>query len=183
MERLSSLLNKVLSVATAIAIIAMMLHVVINALARFFFASPIYGTNEIAGFWYLPIIALLGIPVAQLQREHIVVSLLLDRMSPRAAGWCMLLARLATAAVSAGFAWFGLLRAIEQMELGATAGVTTIITWPVFFVVPFVFALMVVICIVEAVSIFRSILSDDPSELYVSETERELAAAEEEARP
>ena len=115
MQQLSKLLGRVLSVITALVIIVMMLHVVINALSRFFFSTPIYGTNEIAGFWYLPIIALLGIPVAQLQREHIVVALLLDRMSARAAGWCMLLASLATAAVCAGFAWFGLHRAVEQM--------------------------------------------------------------------
>lgn len=178
MEQLSKLLGRVLSVITALVIVTMMLHVVINALLRFFFSTPIYGTNEIAGFWYLPAIALLGIPVAQLQREHIVVALLLDRMSPRAAGWCMLLANSATAAVCAGFAWFGLQRALEQMELGATAGVTTIITWPVFFLLPAVFGLMTLICVLEALSCFRTVLSDDPEQIYVSEADREIAEAE-----
>ena len=183
MQQLSKLLGRVLSVVTALVIIVMMLHVVINALSRFFFSTPIYGTNEIAGFWYLPIIALLGIPVAQLQREHIVVALLLDRMSARAAGWCMLLASLATAAVCAGFAWFGLHRAVEQMELGATAGVTTIITWPVFFLLPVVFGLMTLICVLEAITYFRAVLSDEPEQVYVSEVEKEIAEVEENTAP
>ena len=69
--------DKILSVLTAIALIVMMLHVVAHALLRYFFNSPIYGTNEIVAYWYLPMIALLGIPAAQLQKEHITVSLVI----------------------------------------------------------------------------------------------------------
>ena len=68
-----------LTITTAAAVIVMMLHIVIHALTRSLFDAPIYGTNEIVEYWYLPIVALLGIPAAQLQKEHITVTMAIER--------------------------------------------------------------------------------------------------------
>ena len=107
---------------------------------RAFLNAPIYGTNEIVAFWYLPLIVLLGIPAAQLRGEHINVTLVSDRVSLRARALLHRLASLLSLVVSLGFAWFGLLEAIDKYQVSATAGVTSIITWPVYFVVVLAFS-------------------------------------------
>src|SRR5699024_11101198 len=104
--------------------------------------APITGTNEIVTFYYLPLVALLGIPAAQLKREHITVTLFIDRMGERAAVALTVIACAIGAALSIGFAYFGLLEAVGNFESGSTAGVTAIITWPIYFLVPIVFALL-----------------------------------------
>ncbi|MCK1801648.1 TRAP transporter small permease [Brevibacterium sp. R8603A2] len=148
--------DKILSVLTAIALIVMMLHVVAHALLRYFFNSPIYGTNEIVAYWYLPMIALLGIPAAQLQKEHITVSLVIERMSHGTAAFFKVFAFALSALVSIGFAWFGFEEALENMEMGSTAGVTDIITWPVYFLVPLVFVVLAILFIVDIVVTLRT---------------------------
>lgn len=148
--------DKILSVLTAIALIVMMLHVVAHALLRYFFNAPIYGTNEIVAFWYLPMIALLGIPAAQLQKEHITVSLVVDRMSHRTASIFKIFACILGALVSVGFAFFGFEEALENMKMGSTAGVTDIITWPVYFLVPLVFVVLTILFIVDLIVVLRT---------------------------
>lgn len=149
-------LNRVLSIITAIALIVMMLHVVLHALLRYFANAPIYGTNEIVAYWYLPIVALLGIPAAQLQKEHITVTLAIERMSDKTAGVFKIFAAVVGALLSLGFAWYGFEEAMENMAMGSTAGVTDITTWPVYFLVPVVFVLLAVLFIIDIMVILRT---------------------------
>lgn len=149
-------LDRILTILTAIAVIAMMLHVVLHALMRFFFNSPLYGTNEIVAFWYLPVVALLGIPAAQLQKEHITVTLVVERLGNKAASAFKIFACVLGALVALGFAWFGFGEALENMAMGATAGVTDIITWPVYFLVPLVFVLVAALFILDIFVILRT---------------------------
>ncbi|MYM19078.1 TRAP transporter small permease subunit [Brevibacterium sp. 5221] len=140
MSKLTTALTALLSYVTACALILMLLHVVAHAISRHFFNAPIYGTNEIVSFWYLPIIALLGIPAAQLKGEHIAVTLVIDRLGEASARILRTFGAALGFALSAGFAWFGLAKAIEYTASKATAGVTDIVTWPVYYLVPLVFA-------------------------------------------
>lgn len=148
-------LDKTLSVVTAAALIAMMLHIVAHALSRYFFNTPLYGTNELVGFWYLPIVALLGIPAAQLQREQITVTLVVDRMTDKAAGAFKVFACCTGALASVGFAWFGLKKAFEDMAMGSVAGVTDIFTWPVQFLIPLVFGLLALLYVFDLIVLLR----------------------------
>ena len=152
MSSFKSSLSRILSYLTALGVILMLLHVVAHALSRQFFNAPIYGTNEIVTFWYLPVIALLGIPAAQLKGEHITVSILLERLGPAGRRILGTFTCLAGALLSIGFAWYGLLKAIEYTQQGATAGVTDIITWPVYYLVPIVFVLLALLYIDGMVS-------------------------------
>src|SRR5699024_5320151 len=115
---------------------------VTHALARSLFDAPIYGTNEIVEYWYLPIVALLGIPAAQLQKEHITVTMAVDRARPATAAVFKVFAAILGALVSLAFGWFGLLKALENTAIGSTADVSDIITWPVYYLVPIVFVLL-----------------------------------------
>lgn len=148
-------LDRSLSIVTSIALIVMMLHIVLHAVMRGFFQAPITGTNEIVTFYYLPLVALLGIPAAQLKREHITVTLFIDRMGERAAITLTVIACAIGAALSVGFAYFGLLEALSNLESGSTAGVTAIITWPIYFLVPIVFTLLALLYVGRAIALLR----------------------------
>ena len=152
----TEVLNKCLTITTAAAIIIMMLHIVIHALTRSLFDAPIYGTNEIVEYWYLPIVALLGIPAAQLQKEHITVTMAIERARPATASVFRVFACILGALVSLAFAWFGLMKALENMAIGSTADVSDIITWPVYFLVPIVFVLLAALYVLDAVLIART---------------------------
>ena len=156
MTKFNTGLNKFLTVITAAAVIVMMLHIVTHALARSLFDAPIYGTNEIVEYWYLPIVALLGIPAAQLQKEHITVTLATERARPATAAVFTVFACVLGALVSIAFAWFGFDRAMQYMAIGQTADVSDIITWPVYFLVPIVFVLLAVLYVLDAVVIART---------------------------
>ncbi|WP_028660554.1 TRAP transporter small permease [Nocardioides insulae] len=149
-------LDKTLSIFTAIAVILMMLHIVAHALMRAFFNAPIYGTNELVAYWYLPVVALLGIPAAQLQREHISVTLVLERLNTTTAAVFKIFACVFGALLSLGFAWFGFAEAMDNMEMRSTAGVTDIITWPVYFLVPVVFILLGILYVLDILTIART---------------------------
>ncbi|UVI34748.1 TRAP transporter small permease [Brevibacterium spongiae] len=149
-------LDRWLTVTTAAAVIVMMLHIVTHALARSLFDAPIYGTNEIVEYWYLPIVALLGIPAAQLQKEHITVTMAIKRARPATAAVFTIFACILGALVSLAFGWFGLRRALEYMAIGQTADVSDVITWPVYFLVPIVFVLLAVLYVLDAVVIART---------------------------
>ena len=156
MSTFTRVLGKCLTITTAAAIIVMMVHIVVHALARSLFDAPIYGTNEIVEYWYLPVVALLGIPAAQLQKEHITVTMVIERARPATASVFTIFACVLGALVSLAFAWFGLDKALENMAIGQTADVSDIITWPVYFLVPVVFVLLAVLYVLDAVVIART---------------------------
>ena len=156
MVKFNAGLSKCLTAVTAAAVIVMMVHIVLHALMRSVFDAPIYGTNEIVEYWYLPVVSLLGIPAAQLQKEHITVTMLVERVRSSTASVLTVFACLLGALVSLGFAWFGWERALENMAIGSTADVSDIITWPVYFLVPLVFALLAVLYVLDAVVIVRT---------------------------
>ncbi|GAA2093059.1 MULTISPECIES: TRAP transporter small permease [Brevibacterium] len=163
MHNLNQLIDRLLSAITGVAVIAMMLHVVAHALMRFFFNAPLYGTNEIVAFWWLPAVALLGIPAAHLQKEHITVTIMLENLNARTANVFRIFACAVGALISLGFAWFGLEEAMKNTQIGSTAGVTDIITWPVYYLVPLVFLMLLVLYILDIVVIARTGRSDvDP---------------------
>ena len=155
MSTFTKVLDKWLTVTTAAAIIVMMLHIVTHALTRSIFHAPIYGTNEIVEYWYLPIVALLGIPAAQLQKEHITVTMAIERAKPATAAVFTVFACLLGALVSVAFAWFGLMKALENTAIGSTADVSAVITWPVYYLVPVVFVLLAVLYILDVVAMLR----------------------------
>lgn len=168
-------LSKGLTVVTAVAIIVMMGHIVLHALMRSLFNTPIYGTNEIVEYWYLPVVALLGIPAAQLQKEHITVSMVTERARTSTTAVFTVFACVLGALVSLGFAWFGLMKALENTAIGSTADVSDVITWPVYFLVPLIFVLMAVLYVIDAFAIVHTgepeldLVTGEPAEHDVDE--------------
>jgi TRAP-type C4-dicarboxylate transport system permease small subunit len=60
------------------------------------------------------------------------------------------------ALVSIAFAWFGLMKALENTAIGSTADVSAVITWPVYYLVPIVFVLLAVLYVLDAIATFAA---------------------------
>jgi TRAP-type C4-dicarboxylate transport system permease small subunit len=138
----ATILEKSLAVIASVALVAMMLHVIAHGLSRHLFDAPFYGTNEIVAFWYMPVLVLFGLLAAQIRGEHISVTILVDSLAPRARVGMLLLGRALGFLISVAFAWYGLGEALEQYDVGTTAGITTIPMWPITFLVPIAFVLL-----------------------------------------
>ncbi|MGO3065457.1 MAG: TRAP transporter small permease, partial [Brevibacterium linens] len=94
-------------------------------------------------------------PAAQLQKEHITVTMAIERAKPATATVFTVFACLLGTLVSIAFAWFGLSKALENTAIGSTADVSDVITWPVYYLVPVVFVLLAVLYILDAFAILR----------------------------
>ena len=149
MKKILKGLDTFLMTVIVIVLIALMLHTVTNALGRYFFKMPIEGTNEVAAYWYLPVITLAGFVIAHLRREHISVSLLTDKLRVQNKKEYLIFNRVLGVLLSLALTWYGLLEAISNFQIGMTAGVSSVPIWPVTFLVPVVFAVLAAIFAVE----------------------------------
>lgn len=154
--RLLSLLDRLLTVTVAVIIIIMMLHVTTHALMRYFFGAPLPATNELIEFVYVPVVALTGLPAALMQKEQITATLVTDRMTLLNALIFRAFGCLLAAILSGLWSYFGFQEAIDRMQVGATAGFTNVTVWPVYFVVPVVFALLCALYIYNGIRIAKT---------------------------
>jgi TRAP-type C4-dicarboxylate transport system permease small subunit len=127
-----------------LTIFIMMLHVVANALGRAFWNSPLENTLEMTEFWYMPVLGLLGIVVAEARKQHIIVDIVYVYF-PRIAQRCIyVVICVVTAVLMAAFAWYGLEAAQYSHEIRRTGGVTGLEIWPVYYLVPVSFLALVI---------------------------------------
>ncbi|TYL54958.1 TRAP transporter small permease [Nocardioides sp. BGMRC 2183] len=136
--------NKILAGFAAVLTLGMMLHISLNAVSRSFFDAPVHGTLEYTQFWYLPIVAFVGIVTAQRSKEHIEARLLFDHLPPRSQPFVQAGTDLLMLALAALIAFYSAEMAMDSQEIGRTAGVSGIVIWPATFVVPIAMTLFVI---------------------------------------
>jgi len=175
-KRTSPLLM-LIEVPAVIVLFVMMIHVTANALLRAFASHPIPNTLEITQYIYLPIIALLGFMAAQARGEHIVADLVTHyfptsvRRAVLAGGYVL------AALVMFGFAWYGLEEALHAREIGRTAGVSTVVSWPVFFLIPLSFGVFgIQLCLASVRALRGAEDETDPIDAEVARINEELEA-------
>lgn len=167
--RITDAIDAIARTIAALAIIVLMLQIMVNVAARTIFNHPLPGSLEITQYWYLPIAALLGIVSAQVRNENLRADILFGRMPAAARYWIAVVTNVLCTVVAAGFAYFSLQTALDNMSIGKTAGISGFIMWPATFVVPVAFALLAIVYLVQ---IFLPGLAD------VDYLEEDLAAAE-----
>lgn len=155
MHKLIRRLDRVLAWTAGLGILFMTLLSLTNALGRTWFGMPIYGANEMVANWFLPALVLLGIPSAQVWKEHINVTLAIEGLGSRSKAWLQLIGYTLATLMCLAFAWWGLDRALSQMAVGETAGITSLPVWPAYFLVPVGFTIAAFIFAVDAYIGFR----------------------------
>ena len=133
-----------IEVPAVLVTFAMMAHITANALLRTFANDPLPNTLEITQYWYLPIIAFLGFIAAQARGQHIAADLIYERFPEVTKRYVLAVLALLSAVVCLGFAWFGWGEAVHAREIGKTAGVSDLVAWPPYFLVPIAFGVLTV---------------------------------------
>lgn len=159
--RIKDRLLMCIEVPAVIVLAVMMLHVTANAILRTVSGNPIQSTIEITQYLYLPVLALLGFVAAQARGEHIVADIATGYMTVRTKRVIICGGYLITAAVSAGFAWYGLSEARHAHAIGKTAGVSSVPAWPVHYLIPVAFGVMTVLLFVAAYRALRGAEDED----------------------
>lgn len=142
-SRFERALDVALKVPASLAVVVMMLHVSGSALGRTFASRPLGGTLEYTEYWYLPMIAFIGIVIAQRRGEHVEARLLFDRFPGWAQRTVEVLSALLFIALALAFAWYSWDSAADAREIGRRS-VTGVTIWPVMYTVPVTFVLVAV---------------------------------------
>lgn len=165
-------LLRVMQISGGVAIVIMMVQVTVNGVLRKLVGIQIPHTLELAQWWYLPIIASVGIIIAEIEREHFEVDAIFG-MLPRAGRKAMsIFAHVLTLVLVACLAYFSGLEAMDAAEIGRQESVTGIPIWPVCFVVTFSFATYAVLLVVR---LYRIIVRNESEQLVVVDQEEKVA--------
>jgi TRAP-type C4-dicarboxylate transport system permease small subunit len=140
----------VIEVPAVIITFVMMLHVTANAVMRTWYDSPINNTLEMVEYWYLPLVAFLGFIAAQIRGQHIAADLVYEMLPSVTKRFVLAVVFVVCSVMSAGFAWFGWGEAVHAMDIGKTAGVSDLVAWPAYFLVPLAFGSLTIQFLVAA---------------------------------
>ncbi len=108
----------------------MLLHIVADVLARTLYNSPLPSTLAFITYWWMPTIVFLSLGAAELARDHIKVSLLIDRMKPTPARVVNSVASFLAIASVAIILYYGFLQAIgSALVQRAEVGTVNVPVW------------------------------------------------------
>lgn len=129
-------LNGVVSLVGGIALTAMMVYVVANALSRTLWNSPFGSSLEIVQYLMMPVVATMGFVAAQAARQHVTTEIMFGLFPPVGRKWLLVGVEVLSATVLLLLSWFTLDHALFAQERGFRAGYTDIPSWPVYFLIP-----------------------------------------------
>jgi TRAP-type C4-dicarboxylate transport system permease small subunit len=134
--RTAGLLTTITGTVGRIGVVLLMLHVVADVVMRFAFDTPIVGTLEFSQFWYLIVIAFLGLALAERRDDHIAAPILFDRLSTQMKKEFTVIGSVLTIVLLLAIAWWGWEEAVTQMDQEAAGIVSGLAIWPPRFLVP-----------------------------------------------
>lgn len=159
-SRVKGSLNRGLELVGGLAILVMLTHVVLEVFLRSFFNTPIPGTLEYVSFWYIVVIAFVGMWLAQRRNEHISVTLMVDKLRSRARTFTDLFGNVLMLGVLGMFAYFGFTGAMIQTMTGEYSGATMVPVWPMRWVVPIMLSAWFIVLVRQTVSLLTGSKND-----------------------
>ena len=145
----------VIRVVAVVALFAILVQTLAHVVARYFFNSGVPNTLELVSAWYMPIAIFLGFVVAKAEREHIEARLIFDKLSPKNQRALRLFISLLAVVITALFAVLTLQMALKGFSIKETVGYAGLIVWPVYFVLPFSFAITSLLYVADFVDDVR----------------------------
>lgn len=153
LSRVHSGLLALLALIGALAITAMMIHVVTDVAMRNFSNRPIPATYEIVTNYYM--IALAFIPLAWVERSGGMVQVEVTEalLGPKSKAWSDRLVALISTVIYGGLAWVTWIAALKSYRVGefVMAQNTPVAIWPAAFLLPLGFALATMITAIRIV--------------------------------
>jgi len=156
-DRFNRIASVVLMVLGGIAVLAMMLHVVVDILSKSLFRYPIPGTLEVVANYYMVAVAFLPVAYVQLRREHLVVEVFTMGLSPRGIAFVDGIVGIL------GTMYLGLLtylvfgNAVDATRIRSYVDITLfdLSTWPARWILPASFLAMAAVLISQLIADFR----------------------------
>ncbi len=146
MERVSSIIVRIMSLFAGVGLVLMMLQVNADVVGRYLFTVPVPLTMELVTFYYMPLVAFL--PLMALERSPgglIHVEFFYDFMPVWLRRWIFVFAMAAGAVYCAFAAHAAWGPAVSAFATGSYVGsIYTIASWPTRFVPVVGFALLAV---------------------------------------
>lgn len=159
--RLINHLIQINMVIAGMALVAMLVHVVVDVIMREFVHAPISETLEIVSYWYMVALVFLAIPAAQARGEHIQVELFTTALPARMRMAMDFFVLLFSAAILLVFTWVSAGEAIRQTQAMTVveAGSGTLAVWPTRWLVPFSMGSTCIICLAQAFVLAKGLFS------------------------
>lgn len=142
----------------ALAMIAMMLHICVDVIARKTLGAPIVGTLEFVTYLYMISVVFLPLAVTQLGREHVIVEVFSQFLPARQVARLDLFALLLAAVYIAFITWWGMqeaLRATARNEVIAIVG-WDVPLWPTRWIMVAGLGAMLLAVLAQILSLLRA---------------------------
>lgn len=161
---------RIFNIIASLGIVVMMLHILANVFTRYLFNSPLPNTLEYVSFWYLPIVAALGFVLAKHANEFIDAPLIFDKLTWGNRRVLVIMFSGLGVVVCSAYAYFTFVNeALHGLKVQTTGGVSSLPIWPVFFLLPAVFLILVAMYLMDLIKAIRGDLGvhdtaddDDP---------------------
>lgn len=144
LETALALASRMLLGGAGLAVLAMTALVGLSVVMRYVVGSPFAFTEELVALLYLAMV-FFTIPIGTLRREHIVVTVCVERAGPRLQRVLALLAALVTVVFAGWFVVETWSFAVFSRKLEARSDHVGILLWPWMMVMPATMALVGVI--------------------------------------
>lgn len=171
--RWESAVAVIAQVVGTVALVTLMLQVSVNGIVRRLVGVQIPLTLELTEWWYMPLLAAAGIALAALWGEHFYVDLVFERLATSGRRVLAMFSGLVTLVLTVAITWFSLQRALDEAAIGRYEPVTRLPTWPLYFIIPFAFAVFSAILVASLIRLFRG----DVRELGVEPSDEEAREA------
>ena len=152
-------ISRWLCIVGAVALFVMMITGVIDVLGRYLFLKPLIGAQEIVSAT-LVIAATVGLAYAQLAKAHIRVTIVNDKVPPKARAILEAITCIVCAGGAGMIAWRGYLRLVEDYMFNPR-GVTEILSfpwWPFMLIFVVGFSWFVIILLIGFVKAVREVV-------------------------
>lgn len=110
------------------AMVAMMLLIVADVIARYFFHAPMFWSIDFISIYLMPAAFFMALADTLHKGQHINVDLLVNAVSPRASYTMHSLGMILSLVVFAGFSWCAAIVAWEDFRAGSVS--SGLIPWP-----------------------------------------------------
>lgn len=154
-----TLFNKICSFLMFIGglgVIALMLNIVADVVAKLVWNAPIQGTVEMSSYYYMVALVMLPMAYVEMQDQQISVDLLFNHFPIWLQKVALTFSCLAAAAILAVIAWRTGLDAMRALRVGEVVmGGREVIVWPSRMVLPLGFGLASFAALLRAVLVLR----------------------------
>ncbi len=153
LERVMERVSHVLLWIAGVAITLMMLHVAADIIGKTIFNRPVTATLEIVAWYYMVATVFLPVAYIQVRKNHLMVELFTQRMSPRALAKLEGLISILGAIYVGILFWLTLEQAITSTIDGELQDVTyfDLPVWPSRWCLPLAVGAMTTVMILQAV--------------------------------